>query len=85
MWSPSKYYPLDTIHLSHLRFHCWKHPWNSSSLKPFSSDVLSLLIVVTSPKCRPRSTNLQLGKKKKYQGAKFVTCDDPFQEFIAFL
>ena len=53
MWSPSKYSPLDTIHLSHLRSHCWKYPWNSSSLKPFSSDVVSLLIVVTSPKCHP--------------------------------
>jgi len=67
MWSPSKYSPFDTIHLSHLRFHRWKHPWNSSSLKPFSSDVVSRLIVVTSPKCRPRSTNLHLGNKKKHR------------------
>jgi len=85
MWSPSKYSPLDTIHLFHLRFHCWKQPWNSSSLEPFSSHVVSLLIVVTSPKCRPRSTNLHFGNKKKSQGAKFVACGDPFQEFIAFL
>jgi len=62
--------PFKTLPIRHLRFHCWKHPWNSSSLKPFSSDVVSLLIVVTSPKCRPRSTNLHLGNKKKSQGAK---------------
>ena len=80
MWFPSKYSPLDTIHLSHLRFHCWKHPLNSSSL--FSSDVVSLLIVITSPKCHPRSTNLHL---VVLVDPRFVTCDDPFQEFIAFL
>ena len=68
MWSPSKYSPLDIIHLSHLRFHCWKQPWNSSSLKPFSSDDVSILIVVTSPKCRPRSTNLLLGTRKNRRG-----------------
>src|SRR5215510_2788792 len=45
-------------------------PLNSSLLKPFSADVISLLIVVTSPICRPRSTNLHLGNKKKSQGAK---------------
>ena len=67
---PFKYSPLDTVRFSHLRFHCWKNPWNSSSLKPFSSDVVSLLIVITSPRCRPRSTNLHLGNKKKSQGAK---------------
>ena len=65
---PSKYSPLGTIHLSHLCFHCWKHPWNSSSLKPFSSNVISLLIIITFPKCRPHSTNLHLGNKKKLQG-----------------
>ena len=64
MWSPSKYSPFDTIHLSHLCFHCWKHSWNSASLKPFSSDVISLLIVVTSPKFCPRSTNLHLGNHR---------------------
>ena len=61
---PSKYSPFDTIHLSHLCFHCWKHPYNSASLKPFNSDVISLLVVVTSPKFRPRSTNLHLGNRR---------------------
>ena len=39
---PFKILPIRHNTLSHLRFHCWKHPWNSSSLQPFSSDVISL-------------------------------------------
>src|SRR5215468_7972199 len=68
MWSPSKYSPLDTIHLSHLRFHCWKHPWNFSSLKPFSSDVISLLIVVTSPQIPPPQHQFAFGEQEKIAG-----------------
>ena len=68
MWSLSKYSPLDTIHLSHLLFHCWKHPWNSSSLKPFSSDIVSLLIVVTSPNAAPAAPICIWGTRKNFRG-----------------
>ena len=67
MWSPSKYSPFDTIHLSHLCFRCWKHPWNSASRKPFSSDVISLLIVVTSPKFRPAEPVCIWGIRKNHR------------------
>jgi hypothetical protein len=66
--APLKYTPLDTIHLSHLRFHCWKHPWNSSSLKPFSSNAVSLLIVVTPPPMLPPQHQFAFGEQEKIAG-----------------
>ena len=52
--------------LSHLHFHCWKDPWNSSSLKPFSSQCN-----FTSNHCHiPQKPPPQhLGNNKKSQGA----------------
>ena len=49
-WSLSKYSPLDTINLSHLRFRCWKHPWNSSSLKLELSHGLYLQLLYSDTK-----------------------------------
>ena len=51
--------------LSHRRFHCWKHPWNSSSLKPFSSQCNFTFNHRHIPKCRPRST---WGTRKNFRG-----------------
>ena len=53
--------------LSPHRFHCWKQPWNSSSLKPFSSQCN----FTSNRRHIPQMPLLQLlGNKKKSQGAK---------------
>jgi hypothetical protein len=57
-------HPSVAMHLSHLRFHWLKHLWKSSSFKPLSNVVVLVVITATSPRCRPRSTNLHLETRK---------------------
>ena len=51
--------------LSHLRFHCRKHPWKSSSLKPFSSQCNFNSNHRHIPQMPPPQ---QLGNKKNRRG-----------------
>jgi len=56
MWSPSQNSPLDTIHCPTYISIAGRTLGIPLLLSPSAANVISLLIIVTSPKCHPRST-----------------------------
>ena len=70
MLSPSKYSPLDIIHLCQRFFQSSKHFWNAIFGMAFSSFSDSVLISSMLPKRRPFMVFFSFGNRKKSQGAK---------------
>lgn len=53
--TPTWYFLYVEMHLSHLRYHCSKHPWNSLAVR---------LLIFHAVPCFIQSTSLGIGKRR---------------------